>query len=302
MCSELNLPKVILGQIFWWVPNTLNRPSCEKSGRVCERSIYPPAREENAPSKANKWPALQGRQPKSPVCCPTEPTWRTITSYLCRISKCLRLRLNAPSCLRSLVFVLTDVFKRYCKDQCMFKMFNIFHSVQPRLWGLKSSFIKRWSIYLRTWVLIPGQRWTCGPAAAAQRHPSAPLRPLLTLPCQCCYWRSWHLSRRCWTSFYKPEPGAFTPDTGMRVCVHVCVTTSAFDSGSCVACWMAWTGWRRPAVPLLTPNSGSAASVMRQNVGGSESKFNLAWLQLSSDVSITTTCASVHSHLEWVGD
>lgn len=89
---------------------------------------------------------------------------------------------------------------------------------------------------------------------------------------------------------------------GPRVYVRACVPTAAFDSGSCVACWMAWTGWRRRAVPLSTPNSGSAASITRQKVGGSESKFNQAWLQLPLDLSITTTCASVRSHLERVGD
>lgn len=32
-----------------------------------------------------------------------------------------------------------------------------------------------------------------------------------------------------------------------------------------------------------------------------ESKFNQAWLRLSSDVSVTTTCACVRAHLERIG-
>lgn len=217
MWSERHLPKVILGKIFWWVSNWLNLPSWKIW--TCLNV------EENSPSKANNRRALQGRQPKPPVRCPTDPTRRTITSYLGRVSKCLSaLERTICWCLRSLGFVIID--------QQMFKTFNTFYSVEPRLW----------SMYLRTWGLIPGQRRTCGPAGAGRRCSSAPPRPpllLLALRCRCCCWRSWCLTRCCWTSCYKPEPGAFTPDTG-RAFVCTCALIPPLLLRGAV--WRA--GWR----------------------------------------------------------
>lgn len=69
-----------------------------------------------------------------------------------------------------------------------------------------------------------------------------------------------------WSSTDEPastkEPGVFTQNVDL-VCACTCTFVAAW--GSCVACWTAWTGWRRPVVPLWIPNSGSAASTMWQN-------------------------------------